>query len=174
MDLFPDLPCLSAFDHAIVLVRGETPLWIDPTSRFSPFDELPVQDKGRLALVANETTTDLTRTPRGTASDNGFTSSHVVTMMDTSLEGLSSFAPTIQFEQTAGKALEAGHLCEAVVAYHELLQKYPEDFVRHAQFAAAVLPLGLGDLARTHAQAGRRTGADGVLCLVNARPCAGA
>ncbi len=59
---------------------------------------------------------------------------------------------TIQFEQTAGKALEAGRLREAVVAYHELLQKYPEDFVRHTQFAAAVLPLGLGELARTHAR----------------------
>ena len=84
MDTIPDLPRLSSFDHAIVLVRGDTPLWIDPTSRFSPFGELPVEDQGRFALVANETTNDLIRTPRGTASENCIAANNVITISDTS------------------------------------------------------------------------------------------
>ncbi len=356
MDTIPDLPRLSSFDHAIVYVKGDRPLWIDPTSRFSPFGVLPVDDQGRLALVANSATNELVRTPRDTASENCISTSHVITISDTSLakaatvttyrgafaqsvraslasadqeqrrdwlrqQGLNWFgtdklvnfscsepddlkspfqikaeydeisvavvehpnalavvplheafewlpfdltgppdssqvvspadeagsknqrelplwlpypvrheveyrvvpAPgflpgklpddqaielgpakleatyragdgnsvsvrvlfdsgdgrfsaeavresrrkiqelgggggyqawqaAIRFEQTAGKHLEAGRLREAVVAYHELLRKYPDESVRHTQFAQAVLQLGLGDLARAHAR----------------------
>ena len=66
--------------------------------------------------------------------------------------GYRAWHAAIRFEQTAGKHLEAGRFREAVVAYHELLRKYPDESVRHTQFAQAVLLLGLGDLARTHAR----------------------
>jgi tetratricopeptide (TPR) repeat protein len=66
--------------------------------------------------------------------------------------GYQAWQTAINFEHTAGKHLEAGRLREAVVGYHALLQQYPEESIRHIQFAHAVLRLGLGDLARQHAR----------------------
>ena len=77
--------------------------------------------------------------------------------------GYRAWQATIHFEQTAGKHLEAGRLREAVVAYHELLRKYPDESFRHTQFAQAVLQLGLGDLARDARAASRRAGTGGIL-----------
>jgi Flp pilus assembly protein TadD/transglutaminase-like putative cysteine protease len=63
-DLVPALPALNAFNHAIVYVPGEPPLWIDPTVPFARPGQLPWEDQGRWTLVAGEQTKDLVRTPR--------------------------------------------------------------------------------------------------------------
>ena len=57
------LPGLGQFDHAIVYVDGEEPLWIDPTSSGTPAGEIPFQDQGRLALIARPGERELRRTP---------------------------------------------------------------------------------------------------------------
>lgn len=62
-DILPELPGFGGFNHAIVYVPGDTPLWIDPTAQFSRAGQLPTSDQGRLALVAKPDTTDLVRTP---------------------------------------------------------------------------------------------------------------
>lgn len=69
-DLLPDVPALNAFDHAIVHVPGDPPLWIDPTAPLLRVGELPQGDKGRLALIASPSTTDLVRTPEPRSAEN--------------------------------------------------------------------------------------------------------
>ena len=69
-DVEQALPGMGAFNHAIVMVPGSPAVWIDPTDPFSRAGELPVQDQGRLALVASPTATGLVRTPEATSADN--------------------------------------------------------------------------------------------------------
>jgi transglutaminase-like putative cysteine protease len=69
-DLDPALPGFEQFNHAIVAVGEQSPLFIDPTDRFSPVGELPIADQGRLALVIDRSTTALVRTPSATSKDN--------------------------------------------------------------------------------------------------------
>ncbi|MES1245985.1 MAG: DUF3857 domain-containing protein [Acidobacteriota bacterium] len=69
-DVEESLPGMGAFNHAIVMVPGSPALWIDPTDPFSRAGELPVQDQGRLALVASPTATGLVRTPEATSAEN--------------------------------------------------------------------------------------------------------
>jgi predicted Zn-dependent protease len=69
-DVEESLPGLGAFNHAIVMVPGNPAVWIDPTDPYSRAGELPVQDQGRLALVASPTATNLVRTPESTSADN--------------------------------------------------------------------------------------------------------
>ncbi|GEM_PF-5920500 len=58
-----DLPRMGRFNHAIVYVPGDTPLWIDPTDRTAPVGELPRADSGRRALVIRPDTRGLVTTP---------------------------------------------------------------------------------------------------------------
>ena len=69
-DVDPDLPGLGVFDHAIVRVAGEPPLWIDPTDPYAASGDLPTPDQGRLALEAAPGTTGLQKTPESAAADN--------------------------------------------------------------------------------------------------------
>jgi len=64
------LPGIEGFNHAIVYVPGEKPMWIDPASEFTPASRLPFVDQGRWALVGRATTTQLIRTPESQAGDN--------------------------------------------------------------------------------------------------------
>jgi hypothetical protein len=53
-DIEPDLPGIGIFDHAIVYVPGEPDLWADPTDPFARFNELPLSDQGRMAMIVRE------------------------------------------------------------------------------------------------------------------------
>ena len=57
----PELPCLNAFNHAIVVVRQPTGnWWIDPTDPGSTPQCIPIHLQGRFALIANPSVDDLT------------------------------------------------------------------------------------------------------------------
>ncbi|APR81551.1 Transglutaminase-like enzyme, putative cysteine protease [Minicystis rosea] len=77
-DVRRELPALNAFNHAIVVVPGATPLWIDPTVDLGRAGELPGPDQGRLALVIDGDTRDLTRTPLPDAKQNVYRETRVV------------------------------------------------------------------------------------------------
>jgi tetratricopeptide (TPR) repeat protein/transglutaminase-like putative cysteine protease len=62
-DVDPELPGFGPFDHAIVYVPGENPLWIDSTSGFSRTGQLPTQDQGRLSLILRPGVNALVRIP---------------------------------------------------------------------------------------------------------------
>ncbi|MGA3344798.1 MAG: DUF3857 domain-containing protein [Terracidiphilus sp.] len=75
MDVPADLPGMGIFDHAIVYVPGnpkhkESALWIDATDRYGRLGQLPIDDQGRLALIARPETTALVKTPESTSKDN--------------------------------------------------------------------------------------------------------
>lgn len=69
-DVDPDLPGLGPFNHAIVYVPGDPPIWIDPTDPHSRAGVLPSVDQGRLTLIADPSTTGLTPTPLAQPADN--------------------------------------------------------------------------------------------------------
>lgn len=81
-DTDPDLPAIGAFNHAIVYVPGEEPLWVDPTAEFCRAGSLPSMDHGRWALVADPATTGLITTPELTSSDRGMRVTRVFTLAD--------------------------------------------------------------------------------------------
>ena len=70
MDVDPTLPGMGRFDHAIVYVAANPPLWIDATADRTRVGLLPAADQGRLALIANPATTALVRTPEVESKDN--------------------------------------------------------------------------------------------------------
>jgi len=78
MDVPADLPGMGIFDHAIVYVPAETAkgkpagpgLWIDATDRYARLGQVPINDQGRLALIARPETVALVKTPEATSKDN--------------------------------------------------------------------------------------------------------
>ena len=62
-DVDPKLPGMGNFNHMIVHVPGDQPLWIDPTVEHMKVGELPRQDAGRWALLIGEEGTQFVRTP---------------------------------------------------------------------------------------------------------------
>ncbi len=71
-DVNRKLPAINVFDHAIVVVPTERPLWLDPTADHVRPGALPVGDQGRLALVAAPDTEGLVVTPRATPQTNTY------------------------------------------------------------------------------------------------------
>jgi len=78
MDVPADLPGMGLFDHAIVYVPAEmvkgkpvgSDLWIDATDRYARLGQLPINDQGRLALIASPQTTALAKIPEFPSKDN--------------------------------------------------------------------------------------------------------
>lgn len=64
LDVPHKLPGLGLFDHAIVYVGGNQPLWIDATANKAPLGVIPGGDQDRLALVAKPGTRKLRRIGR--------------------------------------------------------------------------------------------------------------
>jgi tetratricopeptide (TPR) repeat protein len=69
-DVQPELPGIGRFNHAIVVVDGSPAIWVDPTDEFSRAAEMPIQDQGRMALVASTKTTALTPVPESPSTVN--------------------------------------------------------------------------------------------------------
>lgn len=69
-DIDADHPGMGLFDHAIVFVPGDAPIWIDATAQYMPVGALPDDDQGRLALVIDDHTTQLVKTPEPKPEDN--------------------------------------------------------------------------------------------------------
>jgi tetratricopeptide (TPR) repeat protein/transglutaminase-like putative cysteine protease len=70
MDVPAELPGMGLFDHAIVYVPGPPSMWIDATDQYARLGQLPIDDQGRMALIAQPDTTSLTKTPESASKDN--------------------------------------------------------------------------------------------------------
>jgi tetratricopeptide (TPR) repeat protein len=81
-EVAPSLPGLGEFDHAIVVVPGSRPLWIDPTDPATPAGELPMWDQGRLALVAAQGQSAPVRTPEAGPAQNHVVVSREIALAD--------------------------------------------------------------------------------------------
>ncbi len=71
-DQTPSLPGLDGFNHAIVVVPGEDPVWIDPSYELVAPGQLPAPDQDRLVLIIDEDTRELVRTPTTPGAENVF------------------------------------------------------------------------------------------------------
>lgn len=69
-DVLPAVPGIGVFDHAILYVDGEAPVWLDLTERYARPGELPSDVQGRHALVVRPETHGLVRTPSVLAGAN--------------------------------------------------------------------------------------------------------
>lgn len=99
-----DLPGLGSFNHAIVYLPGEPPLWIDPTTPFARVGELPQADQGQPALIASAATTGLVRTPQAKSGDNRFRETQAVDLSNPSaakVRYLLEFSGTMEQERRA-------------------------------------------------------------------------
>jgi tetratricopeptide (TPR) repeat protein/transglutaminase-like putative cysteine protease len=72
-DVVPELPGMGGFNHAIVCMGGDPPLWIDPTIHCLAAGRLPRADQGRWALPARRDVTQLVRTPVDRYQENTHT-----------------------------------------------------------------------------------------------------
>ena len=70
VDIEVGLPGFGHFNHAIVHVAANPPLWIDATAADTRVGYLPTADEGRLALIANGSATSLTTIPVSESSQN--------------------------------------------------------------------------------------------------------
>lgn len=82
-DVRPELPALNGFNHAIVVTDTEPPVWVDPTAPYARAGELPVGDGDRLALVIDEDTTALVRTPAPKVEEHRYEEVRSVHFADT-------------------------------------------------------------------------------------------
>lgn len=84
-DINPEMPGMGDFDHAIVYVpatASSPELWIDATAQYSRLGDMPDMDYGRYALIADEKTTALTRTPELTSDKNRHLETREFTLAD--------------------------------------------------------------------------------------------
>lgn len=92
-DTDPDIIGLGNFNHAIVWIPGEPGVWVDPTSTYHRAGDLPTPDTGRWALIADQKTTGLVKTPEPQSGDHGWVEERVFTMAP---EGKSALAVTVE------------------------------------------------------------------------------
>ena len=136
-DIDTDLPGLGVFNHAIVYLPGDTPLWIDATAAQTRIGDLPEADQGRWALIAAQGITSLVRTPESSAADN--TSTHQVEIRLSEF-GLGEIRETV----TATGALES----RARAAYGGSdTKKVKESLERYAK--NTFLAKGVGEYSAT-------------------------
>jgi transglutaminase-like putative cysteine protease len=82
VDLDPGLPGIEAFDHMIVHVAGDQPLWIDPTAEYMKAGEIPWEVRGRWSLVIEDTDGTLARTPDARPVDNHSVEEQIMQMAE--------------------------------------------------------------------------------------------
>ena len=120
-DVDQDLPGLGVFDHAIVYVAGDHPLWIDATSAESRVGDLPTADQGRLALIASRGTVALERTPESAADDNKQTHTIEIRLSD---YGAGEIRETVEGQGYMETRLRQAYDSSDVKKLTDALEKY--------------------------------------------------
>ncbi len=128
-DVDPELPGMGLFDHAIVRAATTPPVWIDATAENVRIGQLPANDTGRWALVAEAATTDLVKTPDISAADNGRRHTIEIRMPD---YGAGEVTETIE----AWGEMERG--MRALPADAAAQRKALEDYVKRDYLAGAL------------------------------------
>jgi tetratricopeptide (TPR) repeat protein len=72
-DVDPEVPGLEKFDHAIVYIDSDPPIWIDPTTDLNRTAALPPWDRNRNALIIRDGQNSLVRTTPDSPEENQFT-----------------------------------------------------------------------------------------------------
>jgi len=125
LDVSQDLPGFGQFNHAIVHVDGDQPMWIDPTDEFARAGELPVPDQGRLVLIANPKTTALVQTPVSDASTNKITESR---LFELSEEGKANVTETSEFFGANDSQQRRFYVSSDRKSYRESMEQYATQY----------------------------------------------
>lgn len=120
-DTIAELPGADNFNHAIVVVDGEPALWVDPTDEFARPGELPAEDQGRMALIAADSTTTLTRTPEAASSANRYVETRSYTLPE---DGKAHVIEETEGTWVEDANLRRGYANAAKKDYRDAMEKY--------------------------------------------------
>ena len=124
-DTIAGLPGVDHFNHAIVVVDGEQPVWIDPTDEFARPGQLPSEDQGRMALIAADGTTALTRTPEAASSATRYLQKRLFTLPE---EGKAHVVEVTEGIGTEDAILRRTCATSTKKDYREMLEKFAIDY----------------------------------------------
>jgi tetratricopeptide (TPR) repeat protein/transglutaminase-like putative cysteine protease len=124
-DTVANLPGVDHFNHAIAVVDGEQPLWIDPTDEFARPGQLPAEDQGRMALIAADATTALTRTPEATSSASRYIQTRTYTLPE---EGKAHVVEVTEGTGNEDAILRTTCATKTKKDYREMLEKFATDY----------------------------------------------
>ncbi|MCU1349854.1 MAG: hypothetical protein JWO56_2884, partial [Acidobacteria bacterium] len=138
LDVGAELPGMGQFNHAIVIVDGASPTWIDPTDEFARAGELPTMDQGRFALVASPKTTALITTPVLESTANRSIETRTFNLAE---EGKASVVETTEATGAGDSQLRRTYISADRKKYREQIENYAKQ-----QYAAKSLKtLDAGD-----------------------------
>ncbi|HEY4642354.1 MAG TPA: DUF3857 domain-containing protein, partial [Thermoanaerobaculia bacterium] len=124
-DGIASLPGVDHFNHAIAVVDGEQPIWIDPTDEFARPGQLPAEDQGRMALIAADATTTLTRTPEAPSSATRYIETRTYTLPE---EGKAHVVEVIEGVGGEDGILRRACATSTKKEYRESLEKWAIDY----------------------------------------------
>jgi len=124
-DVPHDLPGLGMFNHAIVVVEGPEPLWVDPTDEYSRAGELPLMDQGRFALIASADTTSLATTPVYESTANRSLETRVFTIPE---EGKASVVETTEPSGADESSMRRFYVSTDRRKYRESMEEYAKNY----------------------------------------------
>jgi len=131
LDVAADLPGMGQFNHAIVIVDGPSPIWVDPTDEFARAGELPTMDQGRFALVASPKTTALMTTPVMESASNRSIETRIFTLAE---EGKAGVVETTEATGAGDSQLRRSYVSADRKKYREQIENYAKQ-----QYAAKSL-----------------------------------
>jgi tetratricopeptide (TPR) repeat protein len=121
LDVAADLPGMGQFNHAIVLVDGDPPIWVDPTDEFARAGELPMMDQGRLVLIANPKTTALVTTPVAESAANHTVETRTFNLSE---EGKANVVETTEATGSSDSSLRRYYVTSDRKKYREQIENY--------------------------------------------------
>ncbi|HEX7191191.1 MAG TPA: DUF3857 domain-containing protein [Thermoanaerobaculia bacterium] len=124
-DTIASLPAVDSFNHAIVVVDGKPAIWIDPTDEFSRPGEIPLEDQGRMALIASAATTALAKTPEAPASANRYVEARTFKLPE---EGKAEVTEVTTGAWHQDASMRRGYANSDKKAYRESMEKYETAF----------------------------------------------
>ena len=125
LDVSQELPGFGQFNHAIVHVDGDQPLWIDPTDEFARAGELPIPDQGRLVLIANPKTTALVQTPVSDSATNKISETRVFELSE---EGKANVTESSEFFGANDSSQRRFYVTSDRKSYRESMEQYATQY----------------------------------------------
>jgi tetratricopeptide (TPR) repeat protein len=143
MDVSPDLPGMSEFNHAIVYIpagrtKAEPAIWIDATAEFFQVGSLPYDDHGRLALIVSPETKGLTQIPVAKPEDSVLTETRTFILAQNGPSKATEESETHGYIDANYRALYGGPETPK-------LRSDLEGYARNAYLARTLVSIGHGD-----------------------------
>ncbi len=129
-DVDPEMPGLRQFDHAIVHVPSDKPLWIDATAEFARLGTRYSGVEGRYALIASPSTTGVVRIPSMNAESNLESETREVWFGD---EAAGSLVETTECFGNFESGIRGSYAADGSKKVHDQLEGYAKDTFKATQ-----------------------------------------